>query len=107
MNDGITRVEALEQIRDWMEVVAQTAVMSASRFGVRLEDVESHLPRLYAESILGGITTACALGGRELTTGEADRILGETMHLYTEMMSDGLMQACIEGDATYPLEEVE
>ena len=99
MESRVSRVEALEEIRAAMEVVVLTAIDSARRSGHGAPtDVESEC-LIYAASMLGGLRMALALTGREMTEEEIGRFMGDTMHLYREMMSDELMQACHAGDA--------
>ena len=103
MESRVSRVEALEEIRAAMEVVVLTAIDSARRSGHGAPtDVESEC-LIYAASMLGGLRMALALTGREMTEEEIGRFMGDTMHLYREMMSDELMQAC-HADATCPID---
>lgn len=104
---GVTRVEALEQIREWMNGVAWAAEQTATSIGRVTVDAADNLCAIYAASVLGGITCACALAGHDLTDAEAQDVLMRISQLYTEMMSDELMRACEAGDATSPLEAIE
>ena len=104
MEDGTSRVEALEEIRAVMEVVVLTAIDSARRSGHDAPTDEEGERMIYAASMLGGLRMALALTGREMTEEEIERCMGDTMHLYREMMSDELMQACHAGDATCPID---
>lgn len=107
MDNGVSRVEALEQIREWMSAVVLTAVESAAGIGVLISDVDSKLPAIYAASMLGGITVACALGGRALTDDESSNVLFRTARLYSQMMGDELMRDCEAGDAADPIVPLE
>ena len=103
MESRVSRVEALEEIRAAMEVVVLTAIDSARRSGHGAPTDEEGERMIYAASMLGGLRMALALTGREMTEEEIGRFMGDTMHLYREMMSDELMQAC-HADATCPID---
>lgn len=107
MENRVSRVQALEEIRAAMEGVALTAIDSARRCGHDVPTDKESERMIYAASMLGGLRMALALTGRDMTEEEIERFMGDTMHLYGEMMSDELMQACHAGDATCPVDGVE
>jgi len=104
IESGVSRVEALEEIRAAMEVVVLTAIDSARRCGHDVPTDKESERMIYAASMLGGLRMALAMTGRDMTEDEVEHFMHNTMHLYGEMMSDELMQACHAGDAACPID---
>ena len=102
---GVSRVEALEDIRELMLITVNTAVKSARLGGVEVPMSDEIAGMIYAASTLGGLRMALALADADMTEDEVEHYMKCSTYLYREMMSDELMRMCAAGDAADPISQ--